>query len=226
MYTNNKTDPCTSVIQHCVNCSFISVPSVGYSVAATVTSVSIFQPISEKARSQEHKQGPGLALCSTETNRKQPDPQHEIQRQALKGKYLQRGQASCLFDVCSVQSPEASCDVEDTFATCCDPFCMTAFYTWPHSAQCKQWLLASRERAHCTAPLLLSLIISPSHYLPSSLCFLNSAFCSIFLNKIKNESAWFLIEALVKHPCTGTLCCHDKPKAKGFILSAQVGIYK
>lgn len=48
MYTNITTDPCTSVILDCVNCSFVSVPSVGYSIAAWYCSLSIFQPILTK----------------------------------------------------------------------------------------------------------------------------------------------------------------------------------
>lgn len=60
----------------------------GYTAAS---SLSIFQPIFDMELSWEHKQGLGLALCSTEANRKKSDPKPEIQRLALKGGYLERG---------------------------------------------------------------------------------------------------------------------------------------
>ncbi len=164
-----KTGPWTSVFLDCMDCSLVSARRLLCCYVLVNISANIC-----RAAFWEHKRGFGLALCSTETRRKESDPQPEIQRQVLKGAWPERGSASWGFDVCSgFFRPEAPIDVEKH--VCYLLPSILHGYLLHLASQSLAWATAGLRRDRrlqllcCFPCCCFSLSISPSYYLLSSL---------------------------------------------------------
>lgn len=124
---------------------------------------------------KEKKPGLGLVLCSKETNRRKVWPSNWNPASGFEGRILrERERAGPQWLWCVFRAQRLLLEVEDTFATCCHPFCMATFHTWPHRAQCEPRPLASRvtgdlcSSASFHAAAAFALIRAPSPCASSS----------------------------------------------------------
>lgn len=86
IYTNINTNKCTSVIQDCMNHSLVSAQRLLWCYFLVNISTSIWQGAFLRTQTR-----PWVQLFVQQKQTKKCDPQPKMQRQALKGEYLERG---------------------------------------------------------------------------------------------------------------------------------------